>query len=134
MPTADLISPHRRTGRWRSSYTLDLTSPTPSLTGQVQLNVHFFEQGNVQLATTHTPSISLSVASDANPAEIACSALKAISKAEEEYQLELNEAYREMAEKTFRSLRRALPITKQKMDWGKVANYKLGRDLSGAQR
>ena len=102
----------------------------------MQLNVHFFEQGNVQLATTHTPSISLGSAASGNasPAEIARSALKAIGKVEEEYQLELNEAYREMAEKTFRSLRRALPITKQKMDWGKVANYKLGRDLSGAQR
>ena len=115
-----------RTGRWRSSYELDLSNPSsPSVTGTIRLNVHFFEQGNVQLSTTFNPTISLSSSS---PEAI----LKAIRKAEEEYQLELNETYREMGEKTYKSLRRALPITRQKMDWAKVANYKLGKDLTGA--
>jgi len=123
------------TGRWRSSYKLDLSSSPASLSGSIQLHVHFFEQGNVQLTTSHTPTLSLpeSVTQDASPAEVAKSVLKTIKKAEEEYQMELNEAYREMSDKTFRNLRRALPITRQKMDWAKVANYKLGRNLGAGQ-
>jgi len=121
------------TGRWRSSYVLDLSSSPASLTGQIQLNVHFFEQGNVQLSTSHQPKLELpsSISESSSPAELAKTVLKVIGKAEEEYQLELNETYREMADKTFKSLRRALPITRQKMDWAKVANYKLQRDIGG---
>lgn len=82
------------------------------LSGHIQINVHFFEQGNVQLATNVKPSLSLpdSITVASSPQDIAKAVIKVISKAEEEYQLELNEAYRELSEKTFRSLRRALPV------------------------
>ncbi|KAL7009927.1 F-actin-capping protein subunit alpha [Cystobasidiomycetes sp. EMM_F5] len=105
------------------------------LSGHIQINVHFFEQGNVQLATNVKPSLSLpdSITVASSPQDIAKAVIKVISKAEEEYQLELNEAYRELSEKTFRSLRRALPITRQKMDWAKVANYKVGKDLTSVK-
>ncbi len=36
------------------------------------------------------------------------------------YQISLNETYQEMGEKTFKGLRRALPLTRQKLDWDKV--------------
>lgn len=123
-----------RTGRWRSTYELDLSQGQPTLRGTVQINVHFFEQGNVQLSTNFTPTISLPESLDASsssPADIAKATIKAIAKVEEEYQLELNEAYRDMADRTFRNLRRVLPITRQKMDWAKVASYKIGRTLGG---
>lgn len=102
-----------RTGRWRSSYELDLSQNQPSLTGTIQINVHFFEQGNVQLATNYTPTITLpdSVTISSAPADIAKATIKAIAKVEEEYQLELNEAYRDMADRTFRNLRRVLPVS-----------------------
>lgn len=113
MPSPLLLRAPYRTGRWRSSYTLDLSSSPPSLSGSIQLHVHFFEQGNVQLTTSHTPALSLpeSLAGDASPADVAKVVLKTIKKAEEEYQMELNEAYREMSDKTFRNLRRALPVS-----------------------
>lgn len=136
-----------RTGRWRSSYCLDLTPSEPSLTGSIRIDVHFFEQGNVQLSTSFIPSILLpsNITVSSAPEDLAKAVIKAIKKAEEEYQLELNDAYKEMSEKTFRSLRRALPVsvlnkminlhlreygcfaqvTRQKMDWAKVANYKI---------
>lgn len=105
-----------RTGRWRSSYALDLSSSPATLTGRIQVHVHFFEQGNVQLTTDYVPpaaalALPESVTSSASPAEIAKSVIKTIKKAEEEYQMELNDAYREMSEKTFRNLRRALPVS-----------------------
>lgn len=65
------------------------------------------------------------------------------------YQISLNETYQEMGEKTFKGLRRALPLTRQKLDWDKVRavsivkiilnftqvlGYKLGAELSGTNK
>lgn len=62
----------------------------------------------------------------------------------------MNETYQEMGEKTFKGLRRALPLTRQKLDWDKVGalaicgihtklnvkvlGYKLGAELSGTNK
>ena len=43
-----------------------------------------------------------------------------IGEEEGKYQVSLNETYTEMSEKTFKGLRRALPLTRQKIDWDKV--------------
>jgi capping protein (actin filament) muscle Z-line, alpha len=43
-----------------------------------------------------------------------------IEDEEGKYQMSLNDTYHEMGEKTFKALRRALPMTRQKMDWDKV--------------
>lgn len=45
----------------------------------------------------------------------------ALVEAEEgRYQASLNDTYAEMGEKTFKGLRRALPMTRSKLDWDKV--------------
>jgi capping protein alpha len=79
----------------------------------IQINVHFFEQGNVQLATEYAPTITLpeSLSDRSSAEDIAKVAMKIIAKTEEEYQLELNESYRDMADRTFRNLRRVLPVS-----------------------
>lgn len=46
--------------------------------------------------------------------------IKLICKAENEYQASLNESYVELSENTFKGLRRALPLTRHKLDWDKV--------------
>ena len=48
--------------------------------------------------------------------------LALIENEEGKYQISLNDGYHDMAEKTFKGLRRALPLTRQKLDWDKV-NY-----------
>lgn len=56
----------------------------------------------------------------APPATAASKILALIEGEEGKYQVSLNETYQEMGEKTFKGLRRALPLTRQKLDWDKV--------------
>lgn len=54
------------------------------------------------------------------PAQSASKILALIEDEEGRYQTSLNDTYHEMGEKTFKGLRRALPMTRQKLDWDKV--------------
>ncbi|KAJ6512196.1 F-actin-capping protein subunit alpha [Mycena vitilis] len=119
-------------GRWRSEYTIDLNENNVS--GKVLVNVHYYEQGNVQLSTTHTISLSLPAAIvTSSPASSASKILALIEDQEGKYQTSLNDTYQEMGEKTFKGLRRALPLTRQKLDWDKVLGYKLGAELASSK-
>lgn len=55
--------------------------------------------------------------------------LKRISEFERSYQMALNEAYADLQDTTFKDLRRALPVTKQKLDWNRITSYKLKGEL-----
>ncbi|KAF5382767.1 hypothetical protein D9615_002936 [Tricholomella constricta] len=119
-------------GRWRSEYIVDLSDNT--VTGRILVNVHYYEQGNVQLATTHELSLTLPPAVvTATPSAAASKILALIGDQEGHYQRSLNETYHEMGEKTFKGLRRALPMTRQKIDWDKVLGYKLGAELTSSK-
>ncbi|KAG6850736.1 hypothetical protein H0H93_009359 [Arthromyces matolae] len=116
-------------GRWRSEYTVDLNEN--KISGKIHLNVHYYEQGNVQLATTHDSSLELpSAVVTSTPSASATKILALIGVEEGKYQTTLNETYQKMGEKTFKGLRRALPLTRQKIDWDKVTGYKLGAELT----
>ncbi|KAG8874443.1 F-actin-capping protein subunit alpha [Tulasnella sp. 331] len=118
-------------GRWRARYFVDLEQGL--INGKILINVHYYEQGNVQLQTTHTPSISLG-GSHPLPAtsQTATKLLKLIEQQDGEYQQSLVGVYSDMSEKTFKGLRRALPMTRSKMDWDKVLGYKLGAEISAS--
>ncbi|KAF7308693.1 Capping protein [Mycena chlorophos] len=119
-------------GRWRSEYRVDLNDNT--LRGKILVNVHYYEQGNVQLSTTHDVSLSLPAAiTTAAPPQAATKILALIEDEEGRYQMSLNDTYQEMGEKTFKSLRRALPLTRQKIDWDRVTGYKLGAELASSK-
>ncbi|KAL1715415.1 F-actin-capping protein subunit alpha [Schizophyllum commune] len=119
-------------GRWRSEYTVDLDDNT--INGKIWLNVHYYEQGNVQLNTTHNITIALppAIVTSAPPAA-ASKILALIDFEETKYQTSLNDTYSEMGEKTFKALRRALPMTRQKLDWDKVLGYKIGQEIQGSK-
>ncbi|KAF8073794.1 F-actin-capping protein subunit alpha [Lyophyllum atratum] len=119
-------------GRWRSEYVVDLNEN--KITGKILVNVHYYEQGNVQLATTHDVSLNLPPAVvTSTPSASASKILALIGDEEGNYQMSLNETYHEMGEKTFKGLRRALPMTRQKIDWDKVLGYKLGAELTSSK-
>lgn len=115
-------------GRWRSTY---LFSPANStLTGTINVTVHYYEDGNVSL-TTHKP-INLPLSSPSSTTSLAEEIIKKIASAEKAYQVELNTAFVAMNEEGFKGLRRQLPVTRQKVEWEKVGGYRLGSDLRGS--
>lgn len=98
------------------------------LKGSIKIQVHYYEDGNVQLNSSK--EVEVVVAQLSNPESQAKRILKALREAEDAYQLEVNETHRRLNEDTFRSLRRTLPVTRSKVDWDKIANYKIGSELS----
>lgn len=88
--------------------------------------MHYYEDGNVALNTKKP--ISLSV-----PSLTASAVMSKISVAEREYQEELNRAFSRLSEDAFKSLRRQLPVTRQKVEWEKVGGYRLGQDIAGGR-
>ncbi|KAI9205478.1 F-actin-capping protein subunit alpha [Polychytrium aggregatum] len=113
-------------GRWRSSWTVSPSST--EITGTVKVHVHYYEDGNVQL--NNKKEISATMAEKKELAAFAAEVVQVIKKHDADFQNGLNESYSQLSENAFKSLRRNLPITRNKMDWNKVANYKLGSELS----
>lgn len=111
-------------GRWRSTWSVSGSN----LKGDVKVNVHYYEDGNVQLNTSNTFSTSIATNSDVKL--FAKEIIKQIEKLEGEFQTGLNSTYAQLSDNAFKSLRRALPVTKTKVDWNKIANYKIGTALS----
>ncbi|VVT54650.1 uncharacterized protein SAPINGB_P004182 [Magnusiomyces paraingens] len=112
-------------GRWRSWYLLDPASG--SISGSVELDIHYFEDGNVRLTTRKEIGFTVADAKDP-PAVVA-----QIANYESEYQEELNRALVGLNEGPFKALRRQLPVTRSKMNWGSaLGNYRLGKDIGGA--
>jgi hypothetical protein len=111
-----------RNGRWRSLYIFSPSSS--SLAGSIKVDVHYYEDGNVRLLTTKPVSASVSSAS-------ASSVVREITVAEKKYQEEINKGFNNLSEGAFKGLRRQLPITRQKIEWDKIAGYRLGQDIGG---
>ena len=117
-----LANLRRRNGRWRSLYIFDPSSE--ALEGTIKVDVHYYEDGNVRLLTDKPVSASV-------PSGTGAGIVKEISASEKKYQEELNRSFTSLSEGAFKALRRQLPVTRQKIEWDKVASYRLGQDIGG---
>jgi len=115
-------------GRWRSLYTINFKdgSNAGDLKGTYKINIHYYEDGNVQLTTISERTTKVTLG---NPDVSAQSIMKCIEKLEKEYQAAIEDNYVTMSETSFKSLRRQLPITRTRLEWSKIAGYKLGQEL-----
>lgn len=98
-----------------------------TLEGSIKVDVHYYEDGNVRLLTNKSVSASV-------PSSTGAGIAKEIAAAEKKYQEELNRGFTSLSEGAFKGLRRQLPVTRQKIEWDKVASYRVGQDIGGASR
>lgn len=119
-------------GRLLSRYVY--TPSEGSLEAHTKLQIHYYENGNVQLNTENTVTFTVAAVGAGDAKSRAKAVVAAIRKHESDYQSELEMTYATLNEKAFKGLRRQLPVTRQKVDWDKVLNYRLGSDLAGAQQ
>ena len=86
--------------------------------------MHYYEDGNVSLTTSKPVQVD-------NAGSTGAEIVRQIATLEKTYQEELNRGFVDLNETSFKGLRRQLPVTRQKVEWEKVAGYKLGSDLRG---
>jgi len=108
-------------GGWRSVFTLGIgSSGQAEMRGTIKVNVHYFEDGNVQLHTSLDKTAHVDVKADADATGL--SITKAISQIESDFQSQLEEMYVNMHHKTFKSMRRFYPVTRTPMNWNPSAH------------
>jgi len=120
-------------GRWRSTWTAKFKAGGElKLEANIAVQVHYYEDGNVQLVTKYIKNAAVKAPSDAKALAEAC--LKEIAKLEQEYHTALEHSYNTMGETTFKALRRVLPITRERIKWEKIKNYRIGADVTGGSK
>jgi len=109
------------TGGWRSNYSVVVGSTGENeIKGSIKINVHYFEDGNVQLHTSLDKAAKINVTGDADAT--ANEIVKAIGKIESDFQAQLEEMYVNMHHKTFKAMRRFYPVTRSPMVWNANAH------------
>eukprot|EP01084_Bolivina_argentea_P252566 423943_1 len=103
------------TGGWQSEWTLNVNKKgSTKLEGRIRINVHYFEDGNVQLNSTFNENGEVDVSDPAATSEVVINTIQTL---ENDFQKKLDQFYVQMHDSTFKNMRRFLPKIGKKMDW-----------------
>lgn len=106
------------TGQWNSTYVIK----DGSIKGDIKVDIHYYEDGNVRLNFDELVSDSVSASGK--------SIVKFINDSENKITLKIVDNFNELNQKYFKNLRRLLPVTRAKIHWGNaIGNYRLGSDV-----
>ncbi|KHN86008.1 F-actin-capping protein subunit alpha [Toxocara canis] len=117
-------------GRWRSQWTIPVggnKSGQQELKGLLKVQVHYYEDGNVQLVSTKEITAKVNVSADCT--QTSKDVFKVIWEEESKYEDAVQDNYQQMSSTTFKALRRQLPVTGVKFDWNNSHAYRIGKDL-----
>lgn len=118
--------PNYWAGSWRSIYGIPVRQKGQvDLKGLIKVNVHYFEDGNVQLNSTYERKMKINVAA---PDVTAKAIVDSIKSLETEFHHNLEDFYVAMHEHTFKAMRRFLPKTRQMFDWDSTV-HKLAAEV-----
>ena len=107
-------------GRWQSVYRVTVSG---AVTGHVNLDIHYYEDGNVRLNFEEPIKDALNDVS-------ASGIVNFINNFENDLTMKIVEQFNTLNQNSFKNLRRLLPVTKSKINWGKaIGTYRLGSDV-----
>ena len=108
-----------------------------SVKGSIGVNAHYFEEGNVQMKSTHEcepRTLDVAPAPAPSPAAaaaaVAAAVVKAVKAEETKFLNALTEFYEYNNSTTYKELRRMLPVTRTKFQWDQMS-HKLALALRG---
>lgn len=121
---------NRWSGRIRSTYkcTLSPGDGDVEIAGKMVIQVHYFEEGNVQLNTKNQPTLKCK---GVDPEEFASTFVSAVEKHEQTLHQSLFVDFNKLSADTFKGLRRKLPLTGKKFDFEHSDQYALGGEMKG---
>lgn len=106
------------TGQWNSIYRIK----NGSITGDVAVDIHYYEDGNVRLNFNDTVKDSVTAGGR--------NIVNFINNSENKLTLKIVDSFNDLNVKYFKNLRRLLPVTRAKINWGNaIGNYRLGSDV-----
>ncbi|KAE9598139.1 putative F-actin-capping protein subunit alpha [Lupinus albus] len=116
-------------GSWCSVWNIEFKDDqqTVEVKGKIEVDAHYFEEGNVQLDAKHECKDSTLFQA---PDDCAVSISSIIRHHETEYLASLEASYLNLPDSTFKDLRRKLPVTRTLFPWHNTLQFSLTRDIS----